>query len=168
MLAAAGFILWQNNRYWGSPWASSQPFVVGNLAEGMAGLWLGGTHGILASSPVAVAALVGWPYLLRQRPSAAVPLASAFVVYVLLIALWSGWTGGHTYGPRLVVPVLPVLLLGVLGLLRSPLWSRPAIRALTWSLAALSVAFNAWAALDYRPAFGSHAVLGIWRMLGNP
>jgi hypothetical protein len=39
---------------------------------------------------------------------------------------------------------------------------------LTWSLAALSVAFNAWAALDYGPAFGSHAVLEIWNRLGWP
>ena len=90
------------------------------------------------------------------------------LLYVLLIAFWAGWTGGHTYGPRLVVPVLPLLLLGVLGLLRSPLWNRPVVRAVTWTLAALSVAFNAWAALDYRPAFGSHAVLEIWEMLGRP
>ncbi len=69
---------------------------------------------------------------------------------------------------RLVVPVLPVLLLGVLGLLRSSLWSRPAVRAVTWSLAALSVAFNAWAALDYRPALGNHAVLEIRERLGQP
>ena len=168
VLAATGVILWQNARFWGSPWASPQPFAVGSLAEGLAGLWLGGTHGILASSPIAIAALVGWPYLLRQRPRAAVPLASACVLYVLLIAFWAGWTGGHTYGPRLVVPVLPLLLLGVLGLLRSPLWNRPVVRAVTWTLAALSVAFNAWAALDYRPAFGSHAVLEIWEMLGRP
>jgi hypothetical protein len=168
VLAATGVILWQNTRFWGSPWASPQPFVVGNLAESLAGLWFGGTHGILASSPLAIAALVGWPYLLRQRPRAAVPLGSVFVLYLLLIAFWAGWAGGHTYGPRLLVPVLPVLLLGILGLLRSPPWNRRAVRGATWSLAALSVAFNAWAALDYSPAFGSHAVLEIWERLGRP
>jgi hypothetical protein len=165
-IAAAGVILWQNSRFWGSPWASPQPFAIGNLAESLTGLWLGGTHGILASSPVAIAALAGWPYLLRQHPRIAAPLAAAFGLYHLLMALWAGWTGGHTYGPRLVVPVLPLLLLGVLGLLRSPLWERRGVRALTWTLAALSVAFNAWAALDYPPAFGSHAVLQVWRLLG--
>jgi hypothetical protein len=166
VLAAAGVILWQNHRFWGSVWASPQPFLVGNLADGLAGLWVGGRHSILATVPLAIAALAGWPSLLRQRPRLAVPLAAAFVLYLLVMALWYGWQGGHSYGPRLVVPVLPLLLLGLLGLLRSRLWRLPLVPALTWSLAALSVAFNAWAALDYHEAFTNHAVLHVWKAWG--
>jgi hypothetical protein len=126
--------------------------------------------GILATSPIAAAALAGWPSFLRERPGAVVPLLSAFGLYVLVMALWHGWTGGHSYGPRLIVPVLPLLLLGLLGLVRSPLWGRRSVRVVTGCLAVLSVAFNAWAALDYPEAFDHHAVLELMKLLprGGP
>jgi hypothetical protein len=68
------------------------------------------------------------------------------------------------------VPVLPLLLLGLLGLVRSPLWRRGSVRAVTACLPVLSVAFNGWAALDYLEAFGNHAVLELLKLLpgGGP
>ena len=169
-LLATGVILWQNHSMFGSPWRSSQPFEIGSVVHGLGGLWFAVRHGILATSPIAAAALAGWPYLLKQRPGAALPLASAFGLYLLLTALWSGWTGGHSYGPRLIVPVLPLLLLGLLGLVRSPLWRRGAVRVATGSLAFVSVAFNGWAALDYPEAFDNHALLELMKHLpgGGP
>jgi hypothetical protein len=169
-MAATGVILWQDYVMFGSPWRSPQPFQAGSLVEGLGGLWLSVRHGVLATSPIAAAALAGWPYLLKQRPGDAVPLAAAFGLYFLLMALWYAWTGGHAYGPRLIVPVLPLLLLGLLGLVRSPLWRCGSARAVTACLAVLSVAFNGWAALDYPEAFGNHAVLELLKVLpgGGP
>jgi hypothetical protein len=65
------------------------------------------------------------------------------LVVVLLYARWWPWWGGHTFGPRLLADVAPVLALALYplrdGLNRSP-WIKAAFAtALLWSMAAHSI-----------------------------
>lgn len=165
-LAATTLILGLNQTMFGSPWQSSQAFVAGNPLQGTLGLLFGGRHGLVACAPIALVALMGWPRLLKDRPWPAGLVGSAFVVYFVFMALRATWMGGHSYGPRLIVPILPILMLGLLGFLRSELGAVGGVRVAAWGLGLVSIVFNAWAALDYPAAFGSHPLLHLLKALG--
>ena len=58
-------------------------------------------------SPVLLLAVAGWPAFYRRHA----PLASALVALWLLLLVSlraSVWTGGLTWGPRFLLPLLPV------------------------------------------------------------
>jgi hypothetical protein len=81
-------------------------FVAPDLQR-LLGLLISPNRGLFIYTPIAVLALPG---LLRWRnPRAAwVPyLAAGTLGYLLLYASFGGWWGGHTYGPRFLIDVLP-------------------------------------------------------------
>jgi hypothetical protein len=107
--------------------------------EGYAGLLVSPNRGLLVYSPiVAIAALGlvpawrgGWDSPMRWCLLAA---AAEFVLY----GAYSVWWAGHTYGPRYMLDVLPLLVpAGALGLARLRIRSAAgafAVLALAWSI----------------------------------
>ena len=79
--------------------------------EGLYGLILSPGRGLLWYSPLLFAALAAWPaFFKRHRPEAL--LAAAVVVANLLFyAPWYLWWGGHAWGPRFLVTILPLATL---------------------------------------------------------
>lgn len=77
------------------------------LLEGLPGLTVLPGRGIFLFAPIALLALLPAPKL---------PVASRIVLYgvpaihLLVIARWWAWHGGSSWGPRLLVPVLPLLV----------------------------------------------------------
>jgi hypothetical protein len=118
---------------------------VANPLVGAAGLLFSPSRGLLWFCPV-VGACVALPLSLRQRRSADVSwffvsLAAGLAAYVLFIGGVRNW-GPFGWGPRYLVPVLPMLMLmASLGL--SHLW--PTRKALIAALAAASIAVNGMA-----------------------
>jgi len=115
--------------------------------EGFAGLLVSPNRGLLIFSPIVAVALIGIPAAVRGRLTSArtwVCLAAAaqFVLY----ALYSVWWGGHTYGPRYMLDVLPLLVpAAALGMemVRGPLRVAAATTCLAWSVAVAAIgAFN--------------------------
>ena len=120
-------------------------FVLG--VEGFGGLLVSPNRGLFVFSPIALVAFIGIPAALRAgfrsvRFWMCVAAAAQYVLY----SLYSVWWGGHTYGPRYMLDVLPLLIpAAVLGmdLLRGPLKMTLASAALTWSVAVAAIgAFN--------------------------
>jgi hypothetical protein len=77
--------------------------------EGFAGLLVSPNRGLLVYSPVALVPLAGMRASLvagwrSPLPWCAAALAAEYVLY----AIYAVWWGGHTYGPRYLVDVLPV------------------------------------------------------------
>jgi hypothetical protein len=105
--------------------------------EGVAGLLWSPSRGLLVFSPVVALSAVG----LRQLPSGGwrSPLAvcvAAAALQFILYASYSVWWAGHTYGPRYVLDILPLLL---------PLAAAAAgafIRPLGYSVAGLTLAWS--------------------------
>lgn len=102
--------------------------------ERPAGLLVSPNRGLLVYTP---AAALSVPQMLRWRrpPHPWLPYAATGVLaYISLYACFFGWWGGHTYGPRFLVDVLPAL-----ALLAAPtverLWQWSAARALVVCLA---------------------------------
>lgn len=96
-----------------SAWGSS-------LAEGLLGLLVSPSRGLLVYSPVLVFALAGLVQALGERRQPLLRwLAAAAGGTVLMLGGFSVWWGGHSFGPRLLVDVLPLLALFLL-----PVWPR--------------------------------------------
>ena len=101
-------------------------------------------YGLLASpgksvfiySPVVLLGVIGWPAFYRRYSvlAATLLLLSAALLFSLRT---SNWWGGLTWGPRFLLPLLPLALLPALELFPQRKWA--------WGLAALSVAYQALA-----------------------
>ncbi len=127
--ALAGVVLWAaTNLLRGDPlFAGSygEEGFVGDVLRGIYGLSVSAGKGLLLFSPLsALGVLAGTIY----RPIWWRPLLGAVLAYMFLIAGWWTWHGGYCWGPRLLLPVLPVLHLSL-----ALLWdSTPTMRK-TWS-----------------------------------
>lgn len=160
---AVAFLLGFNHVAFGSPWNFAQPFAIARPLQGTVGLWLDPTHGLLPTAPILLLALVGWPQALRESRQVAWPSLVGFVAYFVVVASWHGWQGGFAYGPRLLVPVLPFLGVGLVGLASNWVrWGR-GIRVMAASVVGVSIWLNGWAALHHRGAFGHHPIPQILR-----
>jgi hypothetical protein len=149
----------------GAPWRTSltfaQNFTEGELLLGLFrnyptkvalwGLTFSEYRGLFFVSPVLLLACVGAGVMIR-RPALrrdVVMIAAIALMMLVLMASFSGWEGGGSFGPRHLLPALPLLVLP-LAFLRGR-----ALVALTLALTLVSVAVNLVAtAVDVSPAGG--------------
>ncbi len=126
-IAAAGLIALAYHlvRYgWGSgPYANdgigfSQPFL-----SGLYGLLLSPGAGLLVFSPVLVIAFVGFVPFARRWRAAALVIAGLILLRLLFFAGWWDWSGGATWGPRYMVPLIPLMMVPV-GFVTGTWWRR--------------------------------------------
>ncbi len=89
------------------------------LARGLAGLLVSPGRGLLWYAPPVLLALAGARSLARRDRRLAVTVAAMGAALLLLAAKFYQWHGGGVWGPRLVVPVLPVLMVPAAGLFES-------------------------------------------------
>jgi hypothetical protein len=93
-----------------APVAAASRLFGTSLLQGMAGLLLSPSRGLLAFSPAMVFALWGFVRVFRDSRFAALrPVALAALALFLVVARWFGWAGGWCYGPRLLVDVVTLL-----------------------------------------------------------
>lgn len=111
LLIAAVAILVYNQKFFGSIWHAPQPWRSGNLLTGLIGQLFDREKGLLLLAPVVMIPLLAWPYFIKRAGRPAVVVLAGIVPYFLLMALWRNWDGGFCYGPRLIVPLLPLLFL---------------------------------------------------------
>ncbi len=88
-----------------------QRFQYGDVVAGSMGLLVDRAHGLLLFMPLTLLAPIGW-FLGSDRFERTVLGCSAagFTLYFLLAASWVDWRGGSCFGPRLVVPAIPLLV----------------------------------------------------------
>jgi len=76
------------------------------IGTGLFGLLLSPGRGLLLYAPVVIAGVLG----LRVAPRAAVWLCAGVpLLHLLVVARWWSWEGGTAWGPRHLLPVLPLL-----------------------------------------------------------
>jgi hypothetical protein len=121
--AAAAALMFLNWRWFGEPLGALALLQDTNNAvhatagwidwsfQGLAGLLVSPSRGILVFSPVVAVALVGARDAARASWSSPLRWCGiAAGVQFLLYGSYAVWWGGHTYGPRYLLDVLPLLV----------------------------------------------------------
>ena len=89
---------------------------VGNPLVGLAGLLISPSRGLLIFSPIVLIAATGC-WRLRRASAELRWFAAAAGIQILTYSAYSVWWGGHSYGPRLLLDVVPLLApLATIGL----------------------------------------------------
>ncbi len=88
------------------------------------GLWrltIGPNKGLFLYYPLAALSLVGFPLLIRKSRIAAMSVAAFFGAILVSSAAWWAWDGTFGWGPRLLLPLVPLLaVLAAFGAGRFP------------------------------------------------
>jgi hypothetical protein len=122
---------------WGSgPYGNDGMGFSEPLLEGLYGLLLSPGAGLLVFAPVLVLAFAGFPAFLRRWRAEACLIVALLVGRFLFFAAWWDWPGGATWGPRYVIPLIPLMLVPV-AFVSSGLW-----RKATLALGAIGVAIE--------------------------
>ncbi len=85
--------------------------------------------GLFVFSPVLLLGLLGWREFAKRDQAGALLCAALVLVNLLLSGAWYGWGGGWAWGPRLLVPTIPLWFLPVAFFFRQR-QSRAAVLAL--------------------------------------
>jgi hypothetical protein len=86
-------------------------------ATGILGLLVSPGRSILLYSPVLLALIPAWPHFFRRHRLEAILLVLVSLSYLLIYARWFMWHGGFAWGPRFLVPILPLLVIMMAPLL---------------------------------------------------
>ena len=118
--------------------------LIGGLQRGWLelpfGLGLGGLitswgKGVLWYNPILLLTLAALPWFVRRHGWQSLVFVAIPVAYALLYSRKQVWYGGNTWGPRYLVPALPLLV--IVG---APLFERVLERARSWLPGALLAA----------------------------
>ena len=99
---------------------------------GLYGLLLIPGKGLFWCCPSIVRGLAGWFPLARRQPRAARLLAGVSILYLLVHSAYNHWHGGGAWGPRLILPIVPLLVLPLAEWLQRPVrqsWARLGLAA---------------------------------------
>jgi hypothetical protein len=138
LIIAGGLTLWYNWVRFGSP------IFTGYLPEesfsavwwqGLAGLSVSPGRGLIWYVPWLVLVVVALPRAMRLSALTVATGALSCMLYLVLYGKWFLWHGGYCWGPRFLVPIVP--LLGLLAVPAAARWPR-----LFGSLTALGVVVN--------------------------
>jgi hypothetical protein len=89
----------------GAQWAFSIKFI----PQGLAGLLISPGEGLLWYCPCVILSVIAFRQI-KTRRLEAWTIATLAAASVLLHSLWISWNGGWSWGPRLLLPVLPGLV----------------------------------------------------------
>ncbi|MBI5564946.1 MAG: hypothetical protein HY870_08630 [Chloroflexi bacterium] len=81
------------------------------LLLGLYGLLLSPGKGLLFYNPIVWAGLIGLVSMWRRRRAEAVLLILIIVAEIGFFAVYEFWTGGWNWGPRYILPIVPLLIL---------------------------------------------------------
>ena len=116
--------------------------------EGLVGILASPGRGLFVYSPVLVFSVAGLLLGLRRAPTLLAPLALGVLMVIVAVGQWFRWWGGHTWGPRLLADLTPILCFFLYPL--TPVLDRHRVlKAVFVLLAVLSVAAHGLGAFSY-------------------
>lgn len=94
-----------------------------NIPSHLASLLASPGKGLIWFCPVILLAVVGWRHFRRSRPNLADGLALTSGLYLLFYAANFAWHGSvWSWGPRYIVPIVPLLVVAIAFLRRRRFW----------------------------------------------
>lgn len=112
--------------------------------DALLGITVSPYRGLFWASPVLLLALVGgWRLWQERRELATLACAVAISLFFLVVnASFNGWEAGFSFGPRYLLPIVPLLGLLLLEADRIPRWIFMVLLALSLSHNAVAVAVD--------------------------
>lgn len=134
-----GLVLFHNKVKTGSVlqtgwYPGSRGVFSGDLWAGVFGLWLSPGKGLIWFAPPIVLGLFGIRASLRRWPAETVLALAVVATVTAFSAKYQVWHGGYCWGPRYLVPVVPLVMLLALP------WLQEALAAVPTLLARLRIA----------------------------
>ena len=104
----------------GAPWRVGYTFATFNhpLLAGLYGLLASPAAGLFLYVPLLPLALIGIWLALHRLPVLGGTALALLVIRVPFYATWFAWQAYYVWGPRFLVPAMPVLALGLLEIFR--------------------------------------------------
>lgn len=126
------------------PLVHRRPSAFGFYPDSLAGLLISPNRGLFVFSPIVAVALAGIPASLRERwRSPAAWCVLALVAQYAFYGCYAVWWGGHTYGPRYMLDLLPLAVPPAIAALQSfrfrAVTGTVAAGALAWSIAVAAI-----------------------------
>jgi hypothetical protein len=126
-------------------WRAETHLPTGRLADGLWGYLFSPRFSIFLYFPLLFFAAVGLPRFLARHRLDAIAMLSIFGAFLLLLSKTPSWAGEWTYGPRYLLPMLPVLSLPFLAFADEVIERIGSWRARAWGVAALGcLAYSAY------------------------
>ena len=143
MVALLGLV---NHVKFGAPWltgyhqwAAEIHHPIGSLYDGLWGFLFAPRFSVFLHFPPLAFALVALPRFFARHRLDALAMLSIFLVFLLFLAKLPSWAGEWTYGPRYLLPMLPVLSLPILAFADDLLDRMRTWRARAWAATAIVV-----------------------------
>lgn len=161
-------LLFRDARLFGSPFDFGYPTTAGGvkiensfdtpLATGLYGFLLSPGKSMLLFAPPVILAVAGLRRLWKLERGVATLAISFPLVYLFFYARYAYWEGGYCVGPRYLVPVVPMLCLGLGALLASGMnrFKRPAIVVLVLGAMVQCISLATSFMEDQAPARGHY------------
>jgi hypothetical protein len=116
VVLALALVAWLNTARFGSPLETgygkeARQFLPAQLPETLPQLLVSMDKGLFVFCPVLVLGVAGWPSFFRRYPREAALCGGLVLGNLLLAGAWHSWVGGWSWGPRLLVPAIPLWLL---------------------------------------------------------
>jgi len=145
---------------------SNISFVAPSLMS-LAGLLVSPNRGLFFYTPIALLAVPSLLWWRTQRAAWISYLAVGVLLYLLLYASFIGWWGGHTYGPRFLIDILPALALCAVPAAeratRLPVTRAVVVGLVMWSVGVQAIGaycdFNVW---NHTPVSVDSQWLRVW------
>jgi hypothetical protein len=107
---------WLNLIRFGNPLESgygseASRFILSQLPHTVPALLGSLDKGLFIFCPILIVGLLGWKQFASRYRSEAILCASLILVNLFISAAWWSWMGGWSWGPRLLVPLIPLWLL---------------------------------------------------------
>lgn len=121
----AGLNLYRYGSVFASGYGPVGTYFTTPLLDGLFGLLFSLNKGIVFYAPLSI--LVPWS-LWKMRKNylkEIIFFATVLVVHTVMASKWISWEGGASWGPRLLIPVLPLMIVCAALLLESVRWSLP-------------------------------------------
>jgi hypothetical protein len=83
------------------------------LPKGLLGLWLSPGVGIFVYTPILLMSVIAWRWFYQRWPREALLILGLFLLRSVFFGRYWAWEGGATWGPRHLVPLIPLLLVPV-------------------------------------------------------
>lgn len=120
---AAG-LLWHNALRFGDPFQfgyAGESFTTAPW-QGIPGLLISPGKGVFFYAPPLILSLILWPRFRRAHPALGEFLALAWIIALPFYGMWWAWDGGWSWGPRFLVPLIPLSGLPLIMLPGQRVW----------------------------------------------